>query len=116
VTLRGLVIDEWTETIPSATETTGLAFHYDAPSAEAPQVILLAVPPAQQATWSLNGLEAILLETADLTAMRGVDTDALGALGQLLPAGWLATDTQGQTVSTDPRHAVTGLWPAPPQP
>ena len=114
--LRGLVIDEWTETIPSAQETTGLAFHYDAPSAEAPQVILLAVPPARQATWSIDTLEAILLETAELTRMRGVDAAALGPLGQLLPAHWLAQDTAGLTVSTDPRHAVTALWPTPPAP
>jgi hypothetical protein len=110
-TLHGMVIDEWAETIPSAQETTGLAFHYDAPSAEAPQAILLAVPPAQQATWTLDGLEAILLETAALTRLRGVDTDGLGALGQLLPAAWLAQDTANLTVSTDPRHAVRALWP-----
>jgi hypothetical protein len=115
-TLHGLLIDEWTETIPSAQETTGLAFHYDAPSAEAPQVILLAVPPARQATWSLEVLEAILLETAALTRTRGVDAAALGPLGQLLPAHWLAQDTAGLTVSTDPRHAVTALWPTPPEP
>ena len=48
--------------------------------------------------------------------MRGVDAAALGALGQLLPALWLAQDTAGLTISTDPRHAVTALWPAPPGP
>jgi hypothetical protein len=115
-TLRGLVADEWVETIPSATETTGVAFQYDAPSAEAPQSILLAVPAAEQKTWSLHALEAILQETCDLVALRGVDLDALGAAGQLLPAAWLARDTAGLTVSTDPAHAVRALWPSPPPP
>jgi len=115
-TLRGLVVDEWTETIPNPQETTGLTFHYDAPAAEAPQAILLAVPQAPQTTWSLGALETILLETTVLTRMRGVDAAALGDLGQLLPAWWPAQDTAGLTVSSDPRHAVTALWPAPPGP
>ena len=41
--LVGLVIDEWTELLPRASETTGIAFNYDAPNAEPPQALLLAV-------------------------------------------------------------------------
>ena len=40
-----LDVDTWTEQIPVAVETAGLAFHYDAPSNRAPQVAMLAVPP-----------------------------------------------------------------------
>jgi hypothetical protein len=115
--LHGLVADEWVETIPSASETTGVAFNYSAPSAEAPQSILLVLPAAQQTTWSLAAIEAIVLETCDLVALRGVDVDALSTTaGQLLPAAWLARDTESLTVSTDPAHAVRALWPAPPPP
>ncbi|WP_141565873.1 hypothetical protein [Citricoccus sp. CH26A] len=35
--VAGLLIDEWTETIPSPEETTGLVFHYDQPTARAPK-------------------------------------------------------------------------------
>jgi hypothetical protein len=42
--LAGLLIDEWVETVPSATETTGIALQYDRPNAEPPQNILIAVP------------------------------------------------------------------------
>ena len=43
--LAGLLVDEWTEVVPSRTETAGLAFRYDPPDAMAPQAMLLAVPP-----------------------------------------------------------------------
>ena len=115
--LRGVVVDEWTETVPSTEETTGVTFHYDAPAAEAPQAIVLAVPAAAQSTWTLDALEAILLETADRAVLRGVDLDALGDAGHLLPAAWLAYDPIDRTtVSTDLRHAVSGLWPPVPAP
>ena len=41
----GLVVDEWTELVPNENESTALAFHYDDPGAEAPQAVLVAVPP-----------------------------------------------------------------------
>lgn len=41
----GLLIDEWVEVIPNKEETTGISFNYDQPNAEAPQSILLAIPP-----------------------------------------------------------------------
>ena len=43
--LAGLLIDEWVEVVPSATETTGIALQYDQPNAAPPQTILIAVPP-----------------------------------------------------------------------
>ncbi len=51
--LSGLLADEWSEVIPSAEETTGLAFRYDPPDLMAPQAILLAVPPVVGEPWSL---------------------------------------------------------------
>src|SRR5262249_29365902 len=47
----GLMIDEWTEIIPSTQETTGIGFHYDDPGAEAAQAVLLAVCPTNAAQW-----------------------------------------------------------------
>ena len=40
----GLLLDEWTETIPEKEETSGIAFHYDQPNAKAPQAMLLVTP------------------------------------------------------------------------
>jgi hypothetical protein len=100
-TVAGLWVDEWVEVIPDSTAVTGLTFHQDAPAAAAPQAILLAAPPDAQADWSLDALEAILLETLDLAKLRLVDIDALTDGGALAPAAWLAMNTAGDTVSTD---------------
>ena len=70
--LTGLLIDEWVETVPSPSETTGVTFHYDQPNGAPPQALLLAVPSDRRATWDLNSLEAVLHETMDLARLRAV--------------------------------------------
>ena len=72
----GLLIDEWVETVPSPSETTGLTFHYDQPNSAPPQALLLAVPSDRRATWDLNSLEAVLQETMDLARLRAVAPDS----------------------------------------
>ena len=86
----GLVVDEWTEMVPRATHTAGLAFHADAPGAAPPQAILLAVPNDARPQWDLAGLEAILLETLELARVRMVGPHDLGAANHFLPATLLA--------------------------
>ena len=73
--LAGLLIDEWVEVVPSSSETTGLAFHYDQPNSTAPQAILLAVPSDQREVWDLDTLETIVRETMDLARMRASAPD-----------------------------------------
>jgi hypothetical protein len=98
----GLLFDEWTEMIPAVQESTGVAFHYDDPGAEAPQTMLLAVPPKPDAkSWDLPTLLAILNETFDLVKVRGVHNDLLGDLGQLLPAVFAPVNAERETVSVD---------------
>jgi hypothetical protein len=85
--LSGLFVDGWTETIPGREETTGLAFHHDAPGARAPQTILLAVPPAvTDPAWSVETLLDTLSEAQQLARIRGVGPDRLEWLGTMLPA------------------------------
>jgi hypothetical protein len=96
----GLLIDEWPELIPGTAETTGLAFHYDDPGAEAPQTVLLAVPPAGETHWDFDTLVEILRDTQELAKIRGVDGELLGILGQLLPAVYLSANVKDETVST----------------
>jgi hypothetical protein len=100
----GLILDEWSEIIPAASATTALALHYATPPAQAPQTILLAVPPALGGSWNLDALLAIVNETLDLAHVRMTDASLAGSLGQLLPAAVLATNTQGDSVSTDFRN------------
>lgn len=98
----GLLLDEWTEVVPYAEQPTGVAFHFDSPGAEAPQAILVAVPPdPNAASWDEATLLAILGETLDLARIRAVDTELLGDFAQLLPAIHLADDARvGNTVAT----------------
>ncbi|MCS6319647.1 MAG: hypothetical protein H8K05_18125, partial [Nitrospira sp.] len=72
----GLLLDEWVETVPSPSETTGVAFHYDQPNSAPPQALLLAVPSDRRSTWDLNSLEAVLQETMDLARLRAVAPDS----------------------------------------
>jgi hypothetical protein len=106
--VAGLFVDEWVEVIPESDVATGLTFHAQAPVAAAPQAVLLATPPDGQATWALETLEAILLETLEQSALRLVDLDALVDGGALAPAAWFAVNLAGDTVSTDPGAAVGG--------
>ena len=43
--LTGFIVDEWDETIPKKTVNAAITYHYNRPNTEAPQVLLLAVPP-----------------------------------------------------------------------
>jgi hypothetical protein len=99
--LAGLLIDEWVEVVPSATETTGISLQYDQPNAAAPQTILVAVPPEIESPWTVWSLQQVLLETLDLARTRAVDPDALDEVGHYLPALYFACNTAGDTVSTD---------------
>jgi hypothetical protein len=99
--MAGLLVDEWVETLPSTSETTGVAFHADQPGSRAPNAILIAVPPDPAQPWDLATLERVLRETLDLAKLRAVDTEALSQLGHFLPALFFASNARGKTVSTD---------------
>jgi hypothetical protein len=88
--LAGLFCDGWHETVPSAEETTGVAFHFDAPGARPPQSILLAVPAAAtNPAWSVDAILDTILEAHDLARIRAVGPRQLEWLGTLLPALYL---------------------------
>lgn len=89
--LTGLFVDEWSELIPEPEQNTGIAFHFDAPGARAPQTMLLAVPPRlDMAHWDFDLLLASVNEAFDLAKIRAVrPQDIEGGLGQLLPLVFL---------------------------
>ncbi len=99
--LSGVLLDEWTELVPSPTETTAIGFQYDPPDNTAPQAILLAVPPVMGQPWTVGGLNRVLLETLDLARLRGVDPAALGDIAHYLPATHLAFNVNADAVSSD---------------
>ena len=84
----GLLLDEWSEVIPTRTEDTGLAFHYDRPNSEPPQTLLLALPPKFTGGWRWTDLVDTVRETMDLAKKRAIEPDHIDttAYARLLPA------------------------------
>jgi hypothetical protein len=99
-THAGLLIEEWLERIPGTQASTAVAFHFEEPSARAPNALLLAVCPSAQEYWDDAMLQAILSETLELAKIRTVDLASVGAVGQILPALYFALNLQGATIST----------------
>jgi hypothetical protein len=83
--VSGLWFDEWMERVPAPTQVTGVALHFDAPAARAPQAWLLAVPPDGD-SWDLALVTDTLLETIEMAHLRAVGAEDLAAYGHHLPA------------------------------
>ena len=104
-------MDEWPERIPSTQQSASVAFHFEEPSARAPQALLLAVCPDNRATWDDQILEAVLAETLELAKIRTVDLASVQGVGQILPALYFALNLQGATVSTQFALLTGGVDP-----
>lgn len=102
-TVAGLMIDEWVEVAPNASETTGVVFQSNQPDSSPPQAILLAVPamPAAVNTWSEAALLQIVQETLELVRIRAVTPDLIQEFSQYLPALFFPLNVAGDTISTD---------------
>jgi len=84
----GLLIDEWTEVIPTRDETPGLTFHYDQPNTEPPQTLLLATPSQFTGAWRWDDLVNTLSETLAMAKKRAVEPDHIDdtVYSRFLPA------------------------------
>jgi hypothetical protein len=106
--LSALVVADWVEVIPSAREIAGLTYHYDAPDAQAPQAVLLAVPASiGPAVWSYGDLVAAVASARNQAHARGVDyLDLPGAAREVLPAAYFANPVK--------LKSQLGPWPTAP--
>jgi hypothetical protein len=104
----GFVVDEWSEVVPTAATTAGVAFHFDEPAARAPQALLLAVPPELDRPWTLDVLADIVAETADLARIRTVGPAEAPWLGRYVPALYLPDNPAGDTLRVDAGALLTG--------
>lgn len=95
----GLLIDEWTEVIPTEKETTGLSFHYDRPNSEAPQTILLVTPTDFEGNWKWEDLVDALHFALDSARLRAVEPSQIDTTpyARYLPA----------LISPAPRYPIT---------
>ena len=105
--LEGLLLDDWTETIPTSKETTGVAFHFDRPNAAAPQALLLAAPPNPDGRWRWNELLGVVIDTFARARLRAIEPDLVAAspLFPILPMTLLPF-TSGSTRACRRRSCV----------
>lgn len=84
----GLLLDDWTELIPAKKETTGIAFHYDRPSSEPAQVMLLALPASSTGAWKWDDLVDAVKDSVLSAKLRAIEPAMINetAYGRLLPA------------------------------
>jgi hypothetical protein len=91
-----MLVDTWVETVPSAQETTGVSFHFPAPTAQAPQAVLLAPFPTTadpSVGWQLSELAAVAADTLEWARLRSLDPGKLPrSLRSILPAVYLPDD------------------------
>jgi hypothetical protein len=99
----GLLVDEWTETVPLEEETAGTAFHYDRPNSEPPQSMLLAVSPQTNSNWMWQDLVDVVNETLDEVKMRGVEPQQIDKTGYacFLPATIAAITARPVSISAN---------------
>ena len=93
----GFVVDRWSERIPNVDQVTGVAFHFDAPSSEAPQTMLLAVPPEGN-RWTTELVLDAVLETIEWMQLRAVAPDDLGDFGHALPTTMVPGQLDGAAI------------------
>ncbi|EKU99427.1 hypothetical protein Lepto7375DRAFT_1469 [Leptolyngbya sp. PCC 7375] len=98
--MTGLFIDTWDELIPADTQTTGLAFNFNAPNSEPPNAILLATPADPTQPWSTDELLENVKTLVETLPFRAAQFKLPG-LGHFLPAAFFAFNPENDTVSTD---------------
>ena len=98
-----LLVDEWVETIPGDSETTGIAFHHDSPDCEAPQAMLLVVPPEPTEGWLWTDIVDTLNETLDFARTRAVEPAQVDATtwASFLPATVSAATVSGISIAVN---------------
>lgn len=77
----GVLLDDWTEEIPTAKETTGIAFRFNQPNAAPPQSLLLVVTPQETGSWDWSDLMGTLSDTLRRAKRRAVEPEQLEKLG-----------------------------------
>lgn len=99
--LCGLLVDEWTEVLPTDRATAGLAFHFDRPSSEAPQTLLLVTPASGGRSWTWDDLRQAIPDTMRLARQRAVEPVHLDeeAVARFLPATVSAITTRGVSIA-----------------
>jgi len=86
--IAGLLIDSWTEGIPKSDQLTGIAVHFDAPTARAPNAVLLSVVEDDRG-FSAEEISEQLLHTLQMAKLRAIAPTGLIEHGHYLPTIFL---------------------------
>jgi hypothetical protein len=99
----GLLLDEWSEIIPTSEVDTGIATHYDRPNCEAPQAMLLVTPTQFTGSWTWEELIDALNETLEFAKRRAVEPSQIDATpyGPFLPATITASQVVQLTIAAN---------------
>lgn len=99
----GLLIDDWPEVVPAKDVLSGVAFHFDRPSSQPPQAMILAVPPVLRGRWNWDDLVATLDETLDAAKARAVEPAQVDTTkyAQMLPGTLMAVTLYQITIATN---------------
>lgn len=99
----GLLLDDWTEVVPSRDETAGLSFHFDRPGSEPPQSWLLVTPAQMAGQWTWSDLLGALHETLDLAKLRTIEPAHVDtrAYARFLPATTSAVTLYGVSIAAN---------------
>ncbi len=74
-TYSGFVVDDWTEQRPSLTQDAAIAVNYDTPQSEAPNCLLLCVPPKSGTySWTEDRAAQMVRETIMFMQIRALAT------------------------------------------
>jgi len=99
----GMLIDEWTEIIPTSSVDTGITFHHDRPNSEAPQVMLLVTPSEFRGAWQWPDLIDALNETLNFAKRRAIEPRRIdrSAYAPLLPATIMVSQVSQLTIAAN---------------
>jgi hypothetical protein len=97
------LLDSWGEVVPAVEQATTAAFGFNAPTARAPQTILLAVSPVENEPLNASTLVDIVAETRELARARMATPADLQAFDSALPLTMLPASGI-TTVHLEPRH------------
>ena len=104
----GFVVEAWTEVVPETHAVSGIAVHFDRPSAAAPNAVLLAVTRTGDA-FSLDYVRLCVSNALRMAQFRALGADAGHPFGgQFLPATLLSGDTAWRDELAAPRGSVAG--------
>jgi hypothetical protein len=91
--VAGFLVDAWTEGIPRQDQLTGIAVHFDAPTARAPNAVLLSVVD-DETGFSAGEISAQLLDVIQMMKLRAIPPTGLVEHGHYLPTTFLPEDIE----------------------